>query len=210
MSVVYSAEARWFFRIPVNIELLKWFSPEREPFSEPERQDDYLPLANCESVSVKIRQEKLEIKAQTCAAKLLRINGLSGKTDEWIKWTFADEQMKLLADAMRQSEPWIPVRKLRYLRKFSGDTGKLVEVAVDEKPWPIIGCNFELTAISGERTGSWTSLAFEAFGPPLQTVRTLNEALNMILNNVRPPLVLDTLSSYGYPTWIATLIARLT
>src|SRR5437899_2480335 len=92
MAIVHSAEARWFFRMSLNSELLKWFSPEREPFKEPERQDDYLRLPNCETVSIKIRQEKLEIKAQTSPAKLFSINGSSGRTDEWIKWTFDDDQ----------------------------------------------------------------------------------------------------------------------
>src|SRR5689334_455346 len=119
MSMVHSAETRWFVRSTLDPDLVAWFSSgPQKPKLEPPRPDDYLRLANCDTVGVKMRDgRKLEIKAQVSAPKLFDRGHVRGRIDEWIKWSFEDPALPPAAKAMMAAEPWMKITKSRYLRK---------------------------------------------------------------------------------------------
>jgi hypothetical protein len=207
MAMLYSAEARWFFRMGLTTDVRDWFVNGQALKPEPDRPDDYLWMPNCETVGVKLRDgKKFEVKSQVSAPKLFAIGPIAGRTDEWIKWSFDAPAFEPVAGAMMLSEQWIRITKLRYLRKFSADSERLTEVPADRKPWPAAGCNVELTAIKPPDGVEWVSLAFEAFGPPERTVTILNDTMtgSLALDRLPSKFHLSAATSFNYPAWLAT------
>jgi len=129
---------------------------------------------------VKLREGRLDIKAMVSAPRpLSREFGVTGRTDQWAKWSFARGKLKTLSPALHQSGHWLKVWKERSLRKFSADMGGLVEVTGRQAPFPAGGCNGELTRIAVEANPRfWFSLAFEAFAAPVGADQDLFEKLS--------------------------------
>lgn len=168
-----SAEIRWF--LPgqnQKDQLLSWFKlsgqdpvvetqgyvpqPEAPPFVKQERQrtDEYLLLPDCDTVSVKQREGKLEVKALVTSPRPFSLDAVVGRVDQWVKWSFDPSEKtlqdgitleQLLRSEFEQAGPWCKVAKNRYLQKYSFDSGCLVAVSPDQ--WPDTGCNIELTGI---------------------------------------------------------------
>ena len=140
-SVFYhSAEVRWFLPgLDQRDEVLKWFhlqdqlalNVEKEydpkaatgPFVklELERTDEYLLLPDSDTVSVKQRQGKLEVKALVTGPRPFACGGMIGRTEQWVKWSFepSDKQRsKDLEIELDLTGPWRKVVKKRYLQKI--------------------------------------------------------------------------------------------
>ena len=64
--------------------------PEAPPFVklERERNDDYLLLPGCDTVGVKQRQGKLEVKALVAGPSPFSLGAVVGRLDQWVKWSF--------------------------------------------------------------------------------------------------------------------------
>lgn len=207
--MLHSAEIRWFFPQALPAAVLGWFSTGRDPAAEGVREDDYLLFPDCDTVGVKLRQGKLEIKALLSAPRPLTLRvgqNLNGRMDQWIKWSFEDQGLKALDPALRQSGRWLRVRKERRLRKFSA-TGSLAEVPVDQTPLPSSGCNVELVRLEiPAHPPVWFSLGFEAFGSAAGNVETLDETLHHFFTLYGPPpdRPLTGRESLSYPAWLAT------
>ena len=214
----HSAEIRWFIagdsqenKIPD--EILSWFSKGMSSDLEtlkPElnRQDEYLLFPNSDTVGVKLREGKFEIKALAADARPLNLgNGINGRTDQWVKWSFGNEGLDALREPLHNAGHWVGVSKDRYLRKFSADSHTLVEVPTSERP--MSGCNVELTCIEVKtKPYFWFSLGFEAFGSPASVVKILDCALQSFFgdhSDLPVQLQLNGRNSLSYPAWIATL-----
>ena len=222
----HSAELRWFLPDQDQWDpLLKWFRlqdqlPLREegpyvpktgaePFVklERERTDEYLLLPDCDTVGVKQRQGKLEVKALVAGPRPFSLGGVVGRVDQWVKWSFDPSeaiatQFEIELD---QSGPWRTVVKKRYTQKISLNSGGPVSIPPDQ--YPEIGCNIELTMIDVQATlRTWLTFGFEAFGPSGRVVALLDQAVQHFFAAYGPPPVsLDGNDSLSYPAWLAKL-----
>ena len=220
MIMLCSSEIRWFFKGQTSNEILLWFKSKYdvkddkgEPVNtlEPElsRDDCYLLFPECDSVGVKLREDKkankvnFEIKALLSPARPLTLaNNISGKTDQWVKWSVTSTELSKIFEGGSSAERWIKVNKTRYLRKFATENN-VKEVWAETKPRE--GCNIELTNIK-VNAGSqedWFSIGFEAFGPPANIHLTLVKTANFFFNKMGniPDLELDAFHSLSYPSW---------
>jgi hypothetical protein len=207
--VLRSAEIRWFFPRPWSDEVRLWFSAGRELEPEGEREDQYLLFPDCETVGVKLREGKLEVKARVSGPSPISLeNGVRGQTDQWVKWSFASQGLPALTQDLLQSGQWVGVQKKRIVRKFSADSDSVKEVPPKQQPFPASGCNVELTAIKVNATPKlWFSLGFEAFGPPAAVARILDEAVRSFFsgNGAMPGIRLSESESLNYPAWLRML-----
>ncbi len=180
--MLHSAEARWFIPKVLPGEVLSWFRAGLVLDSEGVQVHEYLLFPDCDSVGVKLREGKLEIKAMLSAPRRLsRDLGVKGRTDQWVKWSFASEGLETLDPALHQSGRWLKVRKERFLRQFSADRGGLVEITAGQRTFPANGCHVELTRIEVEANPRfWFSLAFEAFGAPDVIAEILESAIRSL------------------------------
>ncbi len=213
--LMHSAEIRWFLPQVSWDEAKTWFLAGHELKVE-DRTDQYLLLPDCDAAGVKLRggekpdgkkKLKFEIKSQVSPARPLQLDGLNGRTDQWVRWSLEPKNLKELEQLENEIlgvGTWVKVRKERFLRKFSADAD-LVEVPSEQKP--AAGCNIELTAIAVEGKNQGFSLAFEAFGTSAEVSKILGDSLRLFFqNSPKPPgLLLSGLNSMSYPAWLATL-----
>src|SRR6188474_2886308 len=98
-QILESTEIRWFIPEARSESLRTWFllglnnqTPQalkEEKYLEEKRSDNYLVLPAADSIGVKMRGgTKFEIKAQVTASRPLVIGQVSGRTDQWVKWSF--------------------------------------------------------------------------------------------------------------------------
>ncbi len=193
---------------------------EASPFVklEKRRADDYLLLPECDTVGVKQREGKLEVKALVAGPHPFSLGDVVGRVDQWVKWSFSPSE-KLFQDpkafaqqlksGLLKSGPWCNVVKSRYLQKYSFDSSTLVAVSPDK--WPDTGCNIELTFIDvGPNAEPWTTFGFEAFGPServMALMALLDEAVKYFFASHGPaPVPLDGRDSLSYPAWLAMCV----
>lgn len=216
-----SAEIRWYFAGGISEEVRSWFEDEGLGTDEPERVDEYLAIPDCETVGVKVRDGRLEIKAMTVRPEPVNLpNGVNGWRDAWVKWSSAAAGMKSVRQLIDNAEDrWIFVRKGRHLRKFSLESSPPAEVDAATRNLRK-GCQIELTSIRAlaarqdgraitsrdwERTAPWWSLSFEAFGDPSELFDHLDCAATHFFRD-RPPIRLTAESSFSYPAWLARAV----
>jgi hypothetical protein len=204
-EVFHSAEVRWFLREESGLanRLWNWFAEGKEIASRIQT-DSYLLFPGCESIGVKLREGRFEIKAIRGASETVHYGpDITGRADTWVKWSHKQEGVDSWIKALgEEPEGWIQVKKERWIRKFSLDTEKTEEAKPNE--WPDEGCNAELTAVQAGGSNWWT-IAFEAFG----TANTVRNNLHLVaehffLQNV-PPIPLYSTNSCSYPVWLHTV-----
>ncbi|MFZ2488659.1 MAG: hypothetical protein WAZ19_11100 [Anaerolineae bacterium] len=223
----HSAELRWF--LPDNGQigaLLHWLKLDNTlpvlvegeydpkavagPFVKQERlrTDEYLLLPAKDTVGVKQRQGRLEVKALMQPPQPFAHADIAGLCDAWVKWSFNPTKptAQTLAGELDAAGPWAAVEKVRYLLKLSLDSGQPVLVTPDERP--AVGCNVELTTLTlNFTTQPWLTFGFEAFGAPDQVMGYLQAAVQHFCGMARrSPLVLDATTSGSYPVWLAGLV----
>jgi len=202
-------EVRWFYEGPIPPEVLAWFQPGGQGPEEPScRVDYYLRLAERDSLGIKLRQGKLEIKQRCRDCGVVRLHErVIGRVEHWRKWSFELARAGGdLADLAVPSSAWIAVRKERRLRTYrlAGDGADmdcaLDVIAVDAESCSDQGCDWELTTVSaGDRT--WWSVCFEAFGDESVLRDTLVLVAKHILGG-GVPRAFDAAHSYGYARWL--------
>ena len=226
-GLLHSAEIRWF--LPGRDQwdaMLQWFLrngelallAETEPYvrqadaapfvkQELPRADEYLLLPNCETVGVKQRQGRLEVKALVAGPRPFAQDGVAGRVDEWVKWSLkpAASIASALEAELHQTGVWCTVEKRRSTQKYAAVAGGVAPVSPDA--WPDAGCNIELTLAGvGRDKESWLTFGFEAFGRPDQVAGLLAEAVaHFFAAHGLPPLALSEHSSLSYPAWLAHL-----
>lgn len=224
VNFYHSAEARWFSTAIEKKDVsLRWFRQgdflplvvegDTAPAGayvkvEGLRTDHYLCLPCSDTTGVKQRQGKFEIKSLVAGPRPWAGHGLTGRIDQWVKWSFEDKDKDFraaLADKLNMSGKWTAVAKTRYLQKYSCDGGSLALVSPDERP--MSGCNVELTSVEvGASVSDWITLGFEAFGDPGDTFKLLKDTLQDFFSRCGPPPVqLNGHDSLSYPTWLAML-----
>lgn len=226
-GLFHSAEIRWFLPEQGRWDaMLQWFLrngelallAETEPYvrqadaapfvkQELPRTDEYLLLPNCETVGVKQRQGRLEVKALAAGPRPFAQDGVAGRVDEWVKWSLkpAASIASALEAELHQSGVWCAVEKRRSTQKYAAVAGGVAPVSPDA--WPDAGCNIELTLAGvGHEKESWLTFGFEAFGSADQVGGLLAEAVaHFFAAHGLPPLALSEDSSLSYPAWLARL-----
>jgi len=197
--VFQSAEIRWFFKgnIPEKISL--WFADLDGIFEKQEtRTDQYLLLKNTNSLGIKIREGKFEIKERhTRARKTLTTGNIEGDVEVWTKWSFdSDVGEQSLARSIKGE--FIPVEKTRELQKYIFDSKGNISRGFDN--YRSNGCNLELTKVILNNQLWWT-LGLETYGKPEKQEKNLNTAFYFIFQSEFPG-ILTTLRSFGYPQWL--------
>jgi hypothetical protein len=155
IMMLRSAEVRWFISGALPSEVLSWFKAGQPLDSEGVQVHEYLLFPDCQSVGVKLREGRFEIKGILGSSQPLNLEpGIRGRTEEWVKWSFESEDLQTIRPALLQTDRWLKVYKERFIRTFCADEGNLAEVAARPGPEsgsPVrIGCNIELTRIEVE------------------------------------------------------------
>lgn len=188
-AMLTSIELRWFYPDTLPPLIQDWFSSDslNEPLEAPsQREDFYLRLPQCETLGIKLRQERVEIKWRKAELGLLRKGNVEGKAEKWVKWMCDDKAAQSLVTVDIESKAhWVSVMKQRQLRKYPN-------------------CNVEITNLNIEGN-AWWSLAFEAYGEEADLMDNLQSAANLVLPTYSGAN-LQLQDSYAYPKWLAIAI----
>ena len=200
IRILHSAEVRWFIKGSVPRDVLAWFLEEKrdDPKS---RRDRYLILPGCESVGVKEREGRFEIKALQGTSEIVRCaRNAVGRSETWAKWSYGKPAVDAWIEALRhEPEGWAEVEKVRRSRKFSLDAGTPEEVELDEQPRE--GCLVEMTGINS--CGSaWWSVGLAAFGARERLRTNLLTVAEAFFSRHGLPLSLGIAESCSYPAWL--------
>jgi hypothetical protein len=184
-----TAELRWFRREPFPAPVVAWFDRAADP---PEtRSDSYLVLPGTDAIGIKVRggSTSFELKLRPRPGEPMELpSGRSGQFEEWQKWSLGRAGVtRFLPRLGLPRERWVTVVKHRRtsVTPYSADAG----------------CTVELTALE-VRGRSWTTLGFEAFGPPGDLRPALELAVETFFASVDE---VGAEQSCGYPGWLATL-----
>jgi hypothetical protein len=204
-----SMEVRWFTAGVIPQEVEKWFEDGGlEPKIEKARTDSYLFLPGTLDVGIKTRGDNVGIKTPGDNVEIKRRlvdqvtefrSGLSGRVEQWVKWSFRIDQNVSGPDLRVPQGAWIDVRKARRLRKYEiQGSNRAIEIAASGLPER--GCNLELTQLQVQGA-EWWSLGFESFGKIDDVEKDLRLTLTRVFEDVTV-FPLNAEDSYGYPNWL--------
>jgi hypothetical protein len=198
-------EVRWFYRGTLPPDVLAWFQQGARCSVDPsQRVDHYLRVAGGDSVGIKLREGRIEVKQRHRQAGVVRFHErVAGTVEHWRKWSFPLAGLNdCLASIAHPASGWIGVYKKRRLQRYQimGD-GNLVTISTEH--YPNQGCDLELTDVRAAGLKWWT-MSFEAFGDEGALRENLALATESILGIADPP-VLEIEGSFGYPKWLQIL-----
>lgn len=200
-----SAEIRWFQTGPIPTKLSKWFALQPLVEKEDARTDTYLVLLGSKAVGLKLREGRFEIKAEREPPREVTFTkDVTGYADAWTKFSLESPVVAELECAIIASgEPLISIDKVRYLQRYSLDSGTPEPVS-GKKPLPKEGCLFELTDLIVGKQKYWT-LGFEAFGVVDRLSAYVVETAQRVFAVEDCPQPLRLGASLSYPAWIMSL-----
>ncbi len=201
-----TSELRWFIRGSVPDEFSGWFSAGRPPALELREDHEYLLFPACDSVGVKARGGKFEIKARAGSSRVLPLPfRIGGRSEDWVKWSLSAEELPQFDRVLHKSGEWMRIAKDRLLYRFAGQGDGPFEISAGENGPPPSGYSVELTKIEVEREPhSWFTFGFEAFGPRPDTTGILREAVHDFFgkHGCPPGKLLTRKNSLSYPAWL--------
>jgi hypothetical protein len=204
-----SAEVRWFYKGQVPGQVWAWFAEgEHLPSEQVPRVDYYLHIEETDSLGLKLREGRVEIKQRHCQYGVVRVRErVAGMMEHWRKWSLPlAEAGADWATILKPAPSWIGVEKGRWLRKYQMVAdGRVAAIPADEVLGQ--GCGVELTRlrVAGD---AWWSLGFEAFGDESSLREDLVYVMDHFFARGSVPLSFEARNSYGYPRWL-TLLKRL-
>lgn len=194
-----TAEVRWFFAGTVPETVMAWFGAQVcAALAQPPRTDFYLRLDDDDSLGIKLREGRIEVKRREGESSWVQFGEQAiGRVESWRKWPFE------LADVQDGvDEQWVGVWKSRRWCLFEvGENGRISLASGS-----IIleaGCACELTEIHLAGSAEfWWSLGLEAFGgTAVQRTERLQWVAKNFLTQPGAPL-LPAEQSYSYPKWL--------
>ncbi len=195
-------ELRWFLEGEIPPELLAWFRRQNsQPTPLSSRVDYYLRLQDDDSLGIKLREGRIELKQRHRRLGPLRLHPrVTGLAGHWRKWSFPVAGPEAgLTELATPTSAWIAVKKTRQLLRYQLTPEKQVRPAPADRE-PDRGFELELGRI--EVAGrQWATLCFEAFGREAVLQETLLLTTRPLLEAIEPPL-LDLEDSYSYPRWL--------
>jgi len=202
-----TVEVRWFFKGEPPPAWVDWFyRQEQAPYVEPGRVDFYLRLVNDDSLGIKLREGRIEVKQRYRQYGPHRFaSNVAGEVEHWRKWSFplagVGEIFKRIA---APESGWLAVQKKRQQQKY-----QLVEEQVMALPPESVveqGCDLELAQVKA-RQQQWWSVGVEAHG----NEATLRQQLMRVTQHLftpTAPLALTIEDSYSYPQWLRLLLGQ--
>lgn len=160
-----SKEIRWFYKTePESIR--NWFEENGYIFENTEaRTDYYLPLKDKNDLSIKLRENNIEVKQRTSRSEQADLtDSIQGYFENYTKWSFSSAEDDSLFHEITEKEKfsWLAVKKERIGFKLKkDDNDKIVRVALEE--FPPYGCQLEYTRVK-IKDEIWYSFALEWFG----------------------------------------------
>lgn len=199
---------RWFTEGSLPAGIVDWFEGhEPDPEIQPRRVDYYFRVVGVDSIGIKLREGKIELKQRQRQLGVIRLHErVHGILEEWSKWSFglAESAIGTLVVDL-PSSGWIRAEKERAVRRYGlSDSGIH---AASRGYYPVPGCAWELTEVDIAGS-SWWSLGFEAFGSKdgLQDL-LFRVALRTLLETEPPTFAAD--NSFGYPELLEVLGRRV-
>lgn len=182
MFTITSAEIRWFIKGKIPTAVSDWFIGLNNNYvNQPERSDYYLLLKSDDSLGIKLREGKVEIKQlKQFIGQISPGQNIIGNAEKWIKWSFELDQANKILSKDLLSNNWIAVKKKRTLVNY----GITEENIVSQKE-PISyknGCITELTSINLNNE-DWWSFGLEAYGEENRQKDNLVLISHLILND---------------------------
>ncbi len=202
-----TAEIRWFMRGEVPPEFQDWFNRSKYKQGFGTRTDTYLVYPNAETVGVKFREHRFEIKSFVKTIDQLCIRDhIIGNIEIWEKWSMAGNAVAQLLKGVDQDRSvWIEVKKTRTIRKYSTDGEEVVEIDSSGKQgFPDDGCFVELTEIIINNNRYW-SVGFEAFSEKKTLVDNLLQTVAFFFESAEVEITLSEEDSYSYPTLLGKI-----
>lgn len=178
-------EIRWFFKNH-NPSIENWFQNKGLSFvtSKP-RTDRYLPLPDQENLSVKLREEKLEVKKREQPASEGKIAAAEGMFEDWVKWCFPVDT--------KEETHWLAVKKNRLAIKITKDHKQYIFASVDDLP--PFGCQVDYVKLL-IKNQTWHTVGFEWFGDHHMTLDA-----NIVIDIVEAE-ELNKKNSMSYPQFL--------
>lgn len=200
-----TAEIRWFTQGTIPPEVLAW-SFDATSLNEPAeyRIDSYLYLPGIDSLGIKVRQGRLEVKQRMGASQEVQFHELvAGRLERWRKWSFPLLNVdSTLEESLYPAGGFIPVSKTRRLFRFAVEN-KLESRPMTSGEKSVSGCEGELTSLEafGEQ---WWTIALESFGEEVVLAHNLARVAESIFKRGEPPR-LTIADSFSYPRWLSIL-----
>lgn len=194
-------EIRWFFAGTIPLPVAAWFEAcvSDMPAQLP-RTDYYLRLAEGDSLGIKLREGRIEVKQREEAGTLIQLGErAAGRMESWRKWSF---ELAGTEESVPGTPQWAGVWKARRWCLFVvEENGRIIPAL----PATILeqGCACELTDVRlADSSEQWWSLGFEAFGGTAveRRERLLHVARQFLGREDAPPLAAE--QSYSYPKWL--------
>ncbi len=213
MFCAITSEVRWFFQLSSHEPIVKWFQ-ELDGLYEKQipRYDIYIRQKNDGSTGIKFREGRFEIKQMQKELGILKTeSSVSGKAEQWEKWSFDLNQQDL--QPIEKSRNWISISKARLLQKFIIKNGILTG-GFDH--FHSDGCNAEITKVDSyssddfkssddcmaNELSSWWTLGLETYGnPDLQSFNLLAAFDHIFKDGF--PIKLSDKNSLSYPEWLS-------
>jgi hypothetical protein len=199
-----TVEVRWFFRGVVPAEVEEWFcSYGIDADEQPARVDHYLRMVRGDSLGIKLREGRVEIKQRYGQQANHRFgNQTEGCVEHWCKWSFELAQMSDVNSTVNgNSSKWIDIKKNRKIQTFGGTDLQPVR---DISSWGFLdrGCTWEIAKVKVDRSEeAWWSVGFESFGKENELWDTILIVATRILSLAKAP-TFEIDHSYGYPSWL--------
>lgn len=211
-NIGYTTEIRWFFSDTPPDAVLNWFGWDALPEAKV-RRDRYLVLPACESVGVKEREGKFEIKA-VCGSPVPFGFGpnVKGNAETWVKWVCESREIALFLGALQREEGgWVDVDKARKSVKFQVTDDKLFAYdPLDEHPVGVnvVGAKAEITRLRAMDIDFWT-ICIEVGGLMAESRGDLQRFGDRFMGGLTGrsvfPRTLELSDSFSYPGWLRRL-----
>jgi hypothetical protein len=203
-----TAEVRWFYQGQIPARVVAWFGNGPGAIDhQPPRVDEYLLIQETDSVNVKLREGRIEIKQRYGdAVHRVFAGGSVGEIEFWRKWGFGIDKKNSNGNLDENEAAWLAVRKDRMARTYElrpdGAVLPLADLVVIEQ-----GCSLELTEVeaAGER---WWSLCFEEIGPADRLRETLVAVADHVLVTL-DDFSLEGHASCGYSAWLQRFVDQV-
>lgn len=200
MFAVTSAEVRWFIKGKIPISVFDWFiGLNKNHVNQPERTDYYLNLKSDDSLGIKLREGRVEIKQQTKHIGNIspgkNVIGIAGK---WQKWSFELKEANNILSNEILNNDWISITKNRLLVNYGISEDNIVT-----QKEPIIyknGCITEITSVYANNE-NWWSLGLEAYGEENRLLDNLVLISHLVLSD-KSNIKFTLENSLSYPAWI--------
>jgi hypothetical protein len=198
--VLTTAEVRWFYDGRVPGEFRAWFVGLSDHVrSEPVRVDHYLPVDDTDTLGIKFREGRIEVKQRLAPPRRIALGCGVGTLELWRKWGFSLAQIDGVQEMPELCNTWTPVEKQRLLCDYRiGPAGEIEPLEAPDLTIPT--CSVELTDVRARTKTAWT-LAFEADGPMEALTPTLAHVARKVLSTAGGA-EMEREHSYGYPRWL--------